>query len=156
MRSNNAADSGFFIRRAEDARDLPLPRYMTENAAGMDLHANVHTDVILQPGEFKAIPVGIHIALPGGFEAQIRPRSGLALKFGVSMVNAPGTIDADYRGEIHVVLINHGAVPFAIRRGDRIAQMVIASVVTPEFTEAAELPDSKRGDGGFGHTGIKL
>lgn len=145
---------GFFIKRADNARDLPLPRYMTENAAGMDLHANISADITLPPGGFMAIPVGIHIALPKGFEAQIRPRSGLAMKFGVTMVNAPGTIDADYRGEIHVILINHGAGPFAVHRGDRIAQMVVAPVVTPEFIETAELPDTKRGDGGFGHTGL--
>ena len=145
---------GFFIKRAGDAGDLPLPRKMTENAAGMDLHANVHSDITLLPGEFKAIPVGIHIALPRGFEAQIRPRSGLALKFGVSMVNAPGTIDADYRGEICVILINYGTGPFVVHRGDRIAQMVIAPVVMPEFIELAELPDTERGGGGFGHTGL--
>jgi len=145
---------GFFIKRAEDARDLPLPRYMTENAAGMDLHANVHTATTLLPGEFKAISAGIHIAMPRGYEAQIRPRSGLARKFGVTMVNAPGTIDADYRGEIHVVLINHGAEPYVIHRGDRIAQMVIAPVAAPDFIETAELPSTKRGEGGFGHTGV--
>jgi dUTP pyrophosphatase len=145
---------GFFIRRAEDARDLPLPRYMTEGAAGMDLRANVHEDIQLLPGGFKAIPAGVHIALPNGFEAQIRPRSGLALKYGVSMVNAPGTIDADYRGEIHVILINHGPAPFTVHRGDRIAQMVIAPVITAVFSETAELPGAARGNGGFGHTGI--
>jgi len=144
----------FFIKRAEDAADLPLPRFMTENAAGMDLHANVHADVTIPPGVFTAIPVGIHIALPKGYEAQIRPRSGLALKYGVTMVNAPGTIDADYRGQIQVILINYGAAPFVVRRGDRIAQMVVAAVVTPEFTETSELPDTHRGGGGFGHTGI--
>ena len=144
----------FFIKRAGDAQDLPLPCYMTENAAGMDLHANVHADIELLPGEFKAIPVGIHIALPKGFEAQIRPRSGLALKNGISIVNAPGTVDADYRGELHVILINHAGQTFIIRRGDRIAQMVISSVSTPVFTEVGELPVTERGDGGFGHTGL--
>ena len=144
----------FFIKRAAGAHDLPLPRYMTGNAAGMDLHANIHTDIILMPGDFKAIPAGIHIALPKGFEAQIRPRSGLALKYGIGLVNAPGTIDADYRGEIHVILINHATEAYIIHRGDRIAQMVIAPVVTPEFIEISELPDTERGDGGFGHTGL--
>lgn len=144
----------FFIKRAADARDLPMPRYMTENASGMDLRANVQENIRLLPGGFIAIPVGIHIALPKGFEAQIRPRSGLAMKYGVSMINAPGTIDADYRGEIHVILINHGSAPFIIHRGDRIAQMVIAPVVTPVFTETENLPDTARGDGGFGHTGL--
>ena len=144
----------FFFKRAEGANDLPLPRYMTANAAGMDLHANVHTDICLMPGEFKAIPAGIHIAIPKGFEAQIRPRSGLALKNGISIVNAPGTVDADYRGEIHVILINHAAEPYIVHRGDRIAQMVIAPVVTPEFIEISELPETERGDGGFGHTGM--
>ena len=145
---------GFYIKRASGAEDLPLPCYMTENAAGMDLRANIHADIVLLPGEFKAIPVGIHIAMPKGFEAQIRPRSGLALRNGITMVNAPGTIDADYRGEIHVILINHARAPFVIRRGDRIAQMVIAPVVTPEFIETCELPGTDRGAGGFGHTGI--
>jgi len=154
MLDNDVMRDGFFIKRADDAMDLPLPCYMTEKASGMDLHANVHTEIDLQPGCFKAIPAGIHIAMPKGFEAQIRPRSGLALKYGISIVNTPGTIDADYRGEIRVILINHGAEPFIIHRGDRIAQMVIAPVVTPVFIETAELPGSKRGEGGFGHTGM--
>ena len=146
-------ENKFFIKRADDAKDLPLPRYMTERAAGMDLRANVHSDIELLPGEYKAIPVGIHIALPNGFEAQVRPRSGLALKNGISIVNSPGTIDADYRGEVHVILINHAQVPFIVQRGDRIAQMIVAPVVTPEFVEVIELPTTDRGDGGFGHTG---
>jgi len=145
---------GFFIKRADSARDLPLPRYMTDSAAGMDLHANVRTATALMPGEIKVIPVGIHIALPRGYEAQIRPRSGLARRYGVTMVNAPGTIDADYRGEIQVILINHGEEPFIIHRSDRIAQMVIAPVARPSFTETAELPGTNRGEGGFGHTGV--
>ena len=144
----------FFIKRAAGASDLPLPRYMTKAAAGMDLHANIHTDIRLMPGDFKAIPAGIHIAMPKGFEAQIRPRSGLALKYGIGLVNAPGTIDADYRGEIHVILINHATEAYIIHRGDRIAQMVIAPVITPEFIEISELPDTERGDGGFAHTGL--
>ena len=146
-------ENKFFIKRADDAMDLPLPCYMTERAAGMDLHANVHSDIELLPGEFKAIPVGIHIALPDGFEAQVRPRSGLALKHGIGIVNSPGTIDADYRGEIHVILINHARVPFMVRRGDRVAQMIIAPIVMPKFIEINELPTSNRGAGGFGHTG---
>ena len=133
---------------------LPLPSYETAESAGMDLRAAVTDPEILEPGERRAIPTGIRIALPPGTEAQVRPRSGLAIKWGISMVNAPGTIDADYRGEIRVLLINHGTEPFRIERGDRIAQLVIAPVLRIEWSTVDELPESDRGEGGFGHTGV--
>jgi len=114
----------------------------------------VSADEALKSGEFKAIPTGIKISMPGGYEAQIRPRSGLAAKHGVTMVNAPGTVDSDYRGEIKVILINHGTEDFIVRRGDRIAQMVINKIETPEFELTETLDETERGDGGFGHTGL--
>jgi dUTP pyrophosphatase len=131
---------------------LPLPQYMTEHAAGMDVYAAVTSDVSIHPGERMLIPTGIAIALPDGFEAQIRPRSGLALKHGVTLVNSPGTIDADYRGEIGILLINHGDEPFVITRGSRIAQMVIHPVYRAVWSESGELESTIRGGGGFGHT----
>ena len=141
------------IKKLPGAEDLPLPRYMTPHAAGVDLLAAVDKETILAPGESTLIPTGIAIALPDGFEAQVRPRSGLAFKHGVTLLNAPGTIDADYRGEIGVILINLGQVPFAIERGDRIAQMIISSCTRAEFQVTDNLPDSHRGTGGFGSTG---
>ncbi len=131
---------------------LSLPRYMSEHAAGMDVCAAVADEVVILPGERALIPTGIAIALPEGFEAQIRPRSGLALKHGVTLVNAPGTIDADYRGEIGVLLINHGNDPFVVARGSRVAQMVIAPVCRVAWSESGSLETTTRGDGGFGHT----
>ncbi|ABC78547.1 dUTP diphosphatase [Syntrophus aciditrophicus] len=131
---------------------LSLPRYMSEHAAGMDICAAVADEVVILPGERALIPTGIAIALPEGFEAQIRPRSGLALKHGVTLVNAPGTIDADYRGEIGVLLINHGNDPFVVARGSRVAQMVIAPVCRVAWSESGSLETTTRGDGGFGHT----
>ncbi|OPY09107.1 MAG: Deoxyuridine 5'-triphosphate nucleotidohydrolase [Syntrophus sp. PtaB.Bin001] len=131
---------------------LPLPQYMTEHAAGMDVYAAVSGDVSINPGERLLIPTGIAIALPDGFEAQIRPRSGLALKHGVTLVNSPGTIDADYRGEIGILLINHGDKPFVVTRGSRIAQMVVHPVYRAVWTESDELESTNRGGGGFGHT----
>lgn len=131
-----------------------LPRYMTSHSAGMDLFASLEEEeVTLPPGERRLIPTGIAIALPAGYEAQVRPRSGLALKHGVSLLNSPGTVDADYRGEIGVIMINLGDEPFAIRDGDRIAQLVVHQVCRAELHEVEELPESKRGEGGFGHTG---
>ncbi len=143
------------IMRLEHGRDLPLPAYETADAAGMDLRAAVPPDrpFVLQPGARAAIPTGLAIALPGGFEAQVRPRSGLALKNGVTALNSPGTIDADYRGEIKVILINHGAETVTIRRGDRIAQMVIAPVTRASWAETDSLDETARGAGGFGSTG---
>ncbi len=135
------------------AEDLPLPGYETEHAAGMDLRAAISESVVMAPRERRLLPTGIRIALPPGTEAQIRPRSGLAAKHGISMVNAPGTIDADYRGEIKVLLINHGSEPFTINRGDRIGQMIVAPVFRAEWRKVDSLAETSRGSGGFGHTG---
>ena len=141
------------IKRLPHGSDLPLPGYATPGSAGLDLHAAVTGSQHLAPGERAIVPAGISIALPEGYEAQVRPRSGLAAKHGVTCLNSPGTIDADYRGEIGVILINHGAEPFEIRRGDRIAQMVIAPVTMAALVEVEDLPETSRGDGGFGSTG---
>ena len=143
------------IRHLPHGEGLALPAYHSTHAAGLDLLAAVPADVplVLAPGQHAPVPTGLAIALPEGFEAQIRPRSGLALRHGVTVLNAPGTVDADYRGEIAVILINHGADPFTIHRGERIAQMVIASVARAEFVAALSLPESDRGSGGFGSTG---
>jgi len=140
------------VQRLPSGRDLPLPSYMTEQSAGMDIHAAVSEDTVILPGERRQIPSGIAISLPQGFEAQIRPRSGLALRHGITLVNAPGTIDADYRGEIQILLINHGGVPFTVRRGDRIAQMIVQRVARVFWVERDRLDHTARGDGGFGHT----
>jgi dUTP pyrophosphatase len=141
------------IMQEPDALDLPLPAYETDHAAGMDLRAAITEPITLSPGERRAVPTGIRIALPPGFEAQVRPRSGLALRHGIGMVNSPGTIDADYRGVIMAIMINHSSEPFTIERGDRIAQMVIAPVVRVKWNQSEALTETKRGDGGFGHTG---
>jgi dUTP pyrophosphatase len=142
------------VTRAPGGEGLPLPAYATPDAAGMDLHAAVDADVTLQPGERALISTGLRIALPNGYEAQVRPRSGLALRHGISMVNAPGTIDEGFRGVVSVILINHGQEPFTVHRGDRIAQMVVAPVIRAAWDEVDELPASERGEGGFGHTGV--
>jgi len=134
---------------------LPLPAYATDHAAGLDLLAAVSERLEIAPGQRQLVPTGISIALPAGYEAQIRPRSGLALKHGVTLLNSPGTIDADYRGEIGVILINHGTTPFTVARGDRIAQLVVAPVSRLAWQEVAELPASTRGIGGFGSTGAR-
>ena len=143
------------VKPLPHAEGLPLPAYQTTHAAGLDLLAALAADspVVLLPGRHAMIPTGLTIALPPGYEAQVRPRSGLAAKHAVTVLNSPGTIDADYRGEIAVILINHGAEPFTIKRGERIAQMVIAAVAQAEFHVVAVLPDSERGTGGFGSTG---
>jgi dUTP pyrophosphatase len=141
------------IEQLANARDLPLPDYMTERAAGMDLRAAVEGEVTLAPGERALVPTGIRIALPEGYEAQVRPRSGLAAKHGVTVLNTPGTIDADYRGEVCVVLINHGSHPFVVRRGERIAQLVISPVTRVRVERVGKVDDTERGEGGFGHTG---
>ena len=133
--------------------DIPLPRYMTSHAAGMDLCAAIKQDRILNKGELTLIPTGFAISLPKGFEAQIRPRSGLAIKYGIGLINSPGTIDADYRGEIKVALINLGAGTYTFRRGDRIAQMVIKKVYFARLDIVTELDPTQRNTGGFGHTG---
>jgi dUTP pyrophosphatase len=126
---------------------------MTSHAAGMDLYADLERDILLLPGERCLIPTGIAIALPEGYEAQVRPRSGLALRHGITMLNTPGTIDADYRGEIGVIVVNHGSEQFLVRNGERIAQLVVAPVVRAVLEEVPELDDTSRGTGGFGHTG---
>ena len=131
----------------------PLPEYATPQSAGMDLRANLNEAVTLQPLERRLIPTGLHIALPAGYEAQVRPRSGLALKKGITVLNTPGTIDADYRGEIGVVLINLSQEPFVVNDGERIAQMVIARHEQADIIQVEELSDTERGAGGFGHTG---
>ncbi len=141
------------VCKSEASSDLSYPAYMTAQAAGMDLFAAVEQEEILPPGGRVRIPTGIFIALPAGVEAQIRARSGLAFKHGIGLVNGPGTIDADYRGEIGVLLINHGSDPFPIHRGDRVAQMVIAPVLQAEWEAVKTLPESERSTGGFGHTG---
>jgi len=145
------------ILRLAHADGLPLPAYESAQAAGMDLRAAVAEDapMILAPGGRAAIPTGFAIALPSGFEAQVRARSGLALKSGVAPLNSPGTVDADYRGEITVILMNHGGEPFLIRRGDRIAQMIIAPVVQATWLETGDLDQTARGAGGFGSTGAR-
>ena len=142
------------LTRKPGTEDLPLPAYMSEHASGMDLRAAVEAPVQLAPGEIRLIPTGLYIAVPPGFEAQVRPRSGLALKNGVTVVNTPGTIDADYRGEVGVILGNFGRHPFTIERGARIAQMVIQRVARAEWRVRETLPDTGRNDGGFGHTGV--
>jgi len=142
-----------FVKRLKARSTNPLPCYMTLHSAGMDLYAELAEDLILMPGMRALVPTGIAIALPEGYEAQIRPRSGLALKHGIALVNAPGTIDADYRGEIGVIVINHGGVPFTIKNGERIAQMVFAPFHRALLEEVDELNGTARGEGGFGHTG---
>jgi len=143
------------IRQLPHAEGLALPAYQSAHAAGLDLLAAVPeaAPMLLAPGQYALVPTGLTIALPPGYEAQVRPRSGLAAKQGVTVLNSPGTIDADYRGEIGVLLINHGAAPFTIRRGERIAQMVIASVVQAELVPVVSLSATDRGSGGFGSTG---
>jgi dUTP pyrophosphatase len=143
------------IRQLPHADGLPLPAYQSAHAAGLDLVAAVpeNAPLVLPPGQHALVPTGLSIAVPAGFEAQVRPRSGLAAKHGVTVLNAPGTVDADYRGEIGVLLINHGGEPFTIRRGERIAQIVIASVVRAELVVVAALSQTDRGSGGFGSTG---
>lgn len=142
------------IRRLAHALDLPLPGYATTLSAGMDLLAAIEGEVRLEPGARLLVPTGVALALPEGFEAQVRPRSGLALKHGLTLLNAPGTIDADYRGEIKAILINLGAQPFTLRRGDRIAQLIVAPVTRVAWREVENLSASERDDGGFGSTGV--
>jgi dUTP pyrophosphatase len=142
------------IKRLKKDHPVSLPQYMTEGSSGMDLFASLAQEVTLVPGERKLIPAGISVAIPEGFEGQIRPRSGLAIQKGIGIVNGPGTIDADYRGEVGVLLINFGKEPFTIRNGDRIAQMVISPVTRVTLEEVDDLPPTRRQGGGFGHTGI--
>ncbi|MDA8787755.1 dUTP diphosphatase [Schleiferiaceae bacterium] len=133
----------------------PLPEFATTDSAGMDLRAHLETGITLAPGERRLIPTGLHLALPPGLEAQVRPRSGLAYKHGVTVLNSPGTIDADYRGDVGVILINHGHEPFDVAPGDRIAQLVVARYERFDWQTVEHLDDTQRGDGGFGHSGKK-
>lgn len=141
------------LKRKNGCEDLPLPKYATSGSSGMDLCADVDGELTLMPGETRLVSAGIYIAVPPGYEAQIRPRSGLALKHGISLVNTPGTIDSDYRGLVGLIMINHGREPFVIKRGDRVAQMVIHEVARAEIEVSEELDDTARSAGGFGHTG---
>jgi len=138
----------------EQDADIPLPRYMTAQAAGMDICAGVKSETVIAPGAIELVPTRLAIALPPGYEAQIRPRSGLAVKKGLGIINSPGTIDADYRGEIKIALINMGKAPVAISRGDRIAQMIINAVCQVRLQVVASLDETDRNSGGFGHTGV--
>ena len=142
------------IKRLRKDPLVALPQYMTEGSSGMDLFACLQTEVTLQPGERRLIPTGVSVAIPEGFEGQVRPRSGLAIRNGIGLINAPGTIDADYRGEIAALLINFGNEPFTVRNGDRIAQMIISRVFRATWEEVEDLPPTQRQGGGFGHTGI--
>jgi dUTP pyrophosphatase len=142
------------LRINPDRTDIRLPEYSTEGSAGMDICAAVDADVVLQPGETALIPTGFIIELPPGHEAQIRPRSGLAIKHSLGILNSPGTIDSDYRGEVKIILTNFGKSPYTIHRGDRIAQMIVAAYERVKWEEAGSLGESPRGEGGFGHTGI--
>ena len=141
------------LRVSSETADVPLPRYATDGSAGMDLCAAVSEDIILQPGETVLVPTGFSIELPQGYEAQVRPRSGLAIKHSVGILNAPGTIDSDYRGEVKVILTNFGKNEFVVHRGDRIAQMVVARYERVRWEETGTLQSTDRGAGGFGHTG---
>ena len=142
------------VTRLPHARDLDLPAYATPGSAGLDLRAAVDAPLVLAPGDIVLVPTGVAVAIPEGHEGQVRPRSGLASKHGITLLNAPGTVDADYRGELKCTVVNHGRAPFTINRGDRIAQMVIAPVARAELVEADSLPATVRGGGGFGHTGL--
>lgn len=141
------------VQQTDTSKDLPLPKYMTKDSAGMDLYAAVEDEVKICKGKIMLIPTGIKIAIPQGYEAQIRPRSGLALNYGISLVNTPGTIDSDYRGEIKIIMINFGEEDFIVRRGERVAQMVINKIEQIEWQIKEELSNSDRSNGGFGHTG---
>lgn len=138
-----------------EAADLPVPHPATEDSAGADLRAALTAPVTLQPGEFRAVSIGLRLAIPSGYEGQIRPRSGLAARHGITCLNTPGTIDADYRGVVQVLLINHGPDAFTINHGDRIAQLVVAPVTRAIFSKTENLEETTRGEGGFGHTGVQ-
>jgi dUTP pyrophosphatase len=141
------------VKRLANGEGVPLPSFATAHSAGADLRAAVEGSVVIQPGEIRLVPCGFAMALPPGYEAQVRPRSGLSSQHGLTLINSPGTIDADYRGEVQVPLVNHGKEPFSVERGMRIAQMVIAAVPKVAFAEVEELDETARGSGGFGHTG---
>jgi dUTP pyrophosphatase len=143
------------VKRLKGCEDIPLPQYESDGASGMDIRANVKEPAILKPGEIVFIPTGLAVSIPPGYEGQIRPRSGLALKHGIGMVNSPGTIDSDYRGEIGIIMINWGSKPFVINRGDRIAQMAVCKVYRVDIKDVGNLDLTQRGDGGFGHSGVE-
>lgn len=144
----------FITRLNKGAKQVPLPEYKSQGSAGMDICANIDEDIIIEPGGIALVPTGFAIALPDGYECQVRTRSGLALKYGIFALNSPGTIDSDYRGEIKIILANFGKEPFRISRGDRIAQLVVAKYERVDWVETDTLPTSQRGEGGFGSTGI--
>ncbi|MBM4036218.1 MAG: dUTP diphosphatase [Planctomycetes bacterium] len=143
-----------FTRRA-GTEDVPLPRYMSEHASGMDVCAAVEEPVTIAPGDVRLVPTGLYIAIPPGYEVQVRPRSGLALKHGLTVVNTPGTIDSDYRGEVGVILGNVSRTPFTVERGMRVAQLVVQKVIRAELAQQEALADTRRSSGGFGHTGVR-
>jgi dUTP pyrophosphatase len=147
--------NSILFKKLPHAKDLPLPEYESKSAAGMDIRAALETPITLKPGERTLIPTGLQMSIPDGFEAQIRPRSGLAIRNGITMLNSPGTIDADYRGEVKVIAINHSNKDFTVEHGDRIAQMVIAPVTQFPVKEVDDLSSTDRGEGGFGSTGVK-
>ena len=153
MNENTGRSVEVLLKRLPHGQDLPLPRRATEDAAGFDLHACLEEDLQILPGTRALVPSGLAIQLPVGYEAQVRPRSGLAIKHGLSLLNSPGTIDADYRGEIAAVMVNLGQEPVTIRRGDRIAQLIVQALPRVRFREVSELEETVRGAGGFGHTG---
>jgi dUTP pyrophosphatase len=142
------------VKQLDGNQDIPLPRYESNGASGMDIRACVKDPITIKPGEIALIPTGLTVSIPLGFEGQIRPRSGLALNHGIGMVNSPGTIDSDYRGEIGLVMINWGQEPFTVQRGDRIAQMVLCKVYRGDITVVGDLDATGRGEGGFGHSGM--
>lgn len=142
------------IKKKDGCDDLPTPCYMSEGASGMDVYADVDDNVTLESGDIKLISAGFYMSIPAGYEVQVRPRSGLAIKHGISIVNTPGTIDSDYRGLVGIILINHGKEPFIIKRGDRVAQVVVQKVIQAEIDVVSELDETARAGGGFGHTGV--
>ena len=145
----------FLIKKIDSALDLPLPKYQTEGSSGMDLYANINEQEVIKKSGILLVPTGIKISIPLGYEIQIRPRSGLAINYGITVLNSPGTIDSDYRGEIKIILINHGSEDYIIKRGDRIAQMVVSKIEKVEFEYSEFLNKTNRNENGFGHTGIK-
>jgi len=153
MRKSMVEEIRISIRKLPGHEDIPFPCYMTEKSAGMDIFAAVAGKEVIPPGERRMIPTGIAMAIPEGYEAQIRPRSGLAIKEGITLINSPGTIDADFRGEVNLLLINHGSRPYVVKRGDRIAQMVVHRVCRVAWDPCHALDQTSRGSGGFGHTG---
>ena len=142
------------IKKKDGCDDLPTPCYMSEGASGMDVYADVDDNVTLESGNIKLISAGFYMSIPTGYEVQVRPRSGLAIKHGISIVNTPGTIDSDYRGLVGIILINHGKEPFIIKRGDRVAQVVVQKVIQADIDIVSELDETARAGGGFGHTGV--